>query len=349
MTERAWIMNIDQLRTFVAVADEMSISGAADRLGTTQPVVSRTVKRLEGELHASLFDRLPRGVALSHHGKVLYAEARQILAAHRRMIESFQTLSGDGRTHVRIGAGATWLEERLPSIIADFSRRHPMIRIDALYEPRFQVIESLLLGRVDIALAQFGVEPLPSDDVEYEELLKDRIVVAGRKRHPLAGRLDTPEGFRSLRWAIASSASGEERLRGLCKRFGAPDPAIQVRCHSASSLRGIVRETDLVALLPKFMVDREADGLEMLSTEFGLTLSKGILTPRQGSLSLGARVFRTCLREAFGRGSEKRPERRLTAEDVPRDIAKQGRLPEDGQHAFVEQDQDRPAGRRVSE
>lgn len=300
MIKKAWIMNIDQLRTFVAVADEMSISGAADRLGTTQPVVSRTVKRLEGELHATLFDRLPRGVALSPYGKVLYSEAQQILASHRRAIESIQTLSGDGRTKVRIGAGATWLEERLPSILADFSLERPSIRVDALYVPRFQVIEALLLGRVDIALAQFGVEPLPSDDVEYEELLKDQVVLIGRKGHPSAGRLDDPEAFASLQWAITSSTSGEERLRGLCKRFGAPDPKVHIRCHSASSLLGIVRETDLISILPKFMVDREPNSFEVLSSKFGLTLSKGILTPRKGTLSLGARIFRTHLKEVFG-------------------------------------------------
>lgn len=293
-------MNMDQLRTFVAVADEMSISGAADRLGTTQPVVSRTIKRLEDELNASLFDRLPRGVALSPYGKVLYAEAERILASHRRTLESFQALSGDGRTSVRIGAGATWLEERLPSILAEFTKKQPMLQIDAIYIPRFQVIEALLLGRVDIALAQFGVEPLPSDDVEYEELLKDRVVVLGRKGHPLSGKLDAPEALQSLRWAITPSTTGEERLRGLCKRFGAPNPIVQVRCHSASSLLGIVRDTDLVTLLPDFMATKDgADDFEILSSKFGLTLSKGILTPRQSTLSLGARVFRTHLRESF--------------------------------------------------
>ena len=180
-----------------------------------------------------------------------------------------------------------------------------MIRIDAIYVPRFQVIEALLLGRVDIALAQFGVEPQPSDDVEYEELLKDRLVILGRKGHPLAGKLDRPEAFQSLRWAITPSATGEERLRGLCKRFGAPDPTIQVRCHSASSLLGIIRETDLVALLPDFMAEKDGTGeFEILSRRFGITLSKGILTPRQGSLSLGARIFRTHLREVFSLGSE---------------------------------------------
>ena len=115
MTDRTWQMNFDQLRTFLSVADEMSISGAADRLGTTQPVISRSIKRLESELHATLFDRLPRGVALTVFGKALYSEAQNILASHRRTVETFETLRGVGRTYVRIGAGATCLLYTSPS------------------------------------------------------------------------------------------------------------------------------------------------------------------------------------------------------------------------------------------
>ena len=85
-------MNFDQLRTFLTVADEMSVSGAADRLGTTQPVISRAIKRLEAELHATLFDRLPRGVVLTAFVKVLYREAQNILASHQRTVETFDTL-----------------------------------------------------------------------------------------------------------------------------------------------------------------------------------------------------------------------------------------------------------------
>ena len=184
-------MNFDQLRIFLAVADEMSVSGAADQMGTTQPVISRTIKRLEGELHAQLFDRLPRGVTLTPFGKVLYDEAQIVLAAHQRTIERFRTLKGVGRTQVRIGAGATWLEERLPSFLASFSREHPTVQVDATFIPRSQIIEALLLGRIDIGLAQFSSEPLPADDVEYEELFLDKLCIIGRRGHPLVGKLDS--------------------------------------------------------------------------------------------------------------------------------------------------------------
>lgn len=313
-------MNIDQLRAFLTVADEMSISGAADRMGTTQPVISRTIKRLEAELHAQLFDRLPRGVVLTPYGNVLYAEAQSMLASHRRTVEAIDALKGIGRTRVRIGAGATWLEGRLPSILSSFSSTHPHVRIDAEFVPRFEVIEALLLGRIDIGLAQFGVELFPSDDIEYEELLRDRLVILGRRGHPLTNALATTEDFRSLVWAITPSASGEERLRGLCKRFGVDDPNIHVRCHSTSSLLGIVRDTDFVTLAPEFMARTHGNGdFDVLTNEFRITLSKGILTPRQGTLSLGARLFRTHLRDAF-RVSEEQQEHGQRAKDVAGEI-----------------------------
>lgn len=284
----------------MAVADEMSVSGAANRIGTSQPVISRTIKRLEDEFNAVLFDRLPRGVALSPFGKVLYHQSQTMLASHKRAIEEMRVLRGDGRSAVRIGAGATWLEGRLPGILAEFATAHPEIAVDAEYIPRYQVAEALLLGRIDIGLAQYGVEPLSSDDVAYEELLKDRLIVLGRHGHPLTGRLagagPRPD-YAPIAWAITPSATGEERLRGLCRRYELGEPAIQIRCHSMSNVLQIVRQTDLLTLAPDFFANIAGDsGLEIVSSQVSVTLSKGILTPKNASLSLASRIFRTHLR-----------------------------------------------------
>lgn len=292
-------MNFEQLKIFLAVADEMSVSGAADRIGTSQPVISRTIKRLEGELNAPLFDRLPRGVALTPFGKVLYDEAQNALAAQRRTVEGFRALKGVGRTLVRIGAGATWLEERLPTILASFYEKQPNVDVRAEFYPRAHIVEALLMGKIDVGLAQFGVEPTSNDDIQYEELLSDRLVVIGRKGHPLAGQKTSDELFQSLRWAITPSVGGEERLLGLCKRFGVNEPDVHIRCHSSSSVLRIVRETDLVTLAPMFLADTIGDEFDIISEEFSMWLSKGILTPRRGTLSLGARLFWSHLREQF--------------------------------------------------
>ena len=122
-------------------------------------------------------------------------------------METFDTLRGFGRTYVRIGAGSTWFEERLPEVLSSFSTKQPQVRIDASFIPRFEIIEALLLGHIDIGLAQFGFETLPSDDIEYEELLSDRLVVIGRKGHPLSGKLASAKAFSKLLGNTPSASS----------------------------------------------------------------------------------------------------------------------------------------------
>jgi DNA-binding transcriptional LysR family regulator len=294
-------VNTDQLRVFVVVADEMSVSGAADRLGTSQPVLSRTIKRLETDLNVTLFDRLPRGVALSPFGRVLYRQARAMLELHSRTLEEFRALKGQGRGLVRIGAGATWLEERLPRTIASFVKSRPDMHVEARFIPRYEIVEALLSGKIDLGLTQFGSEHLPADDVSYEELFKDRLTVIARKSHPLRGCLEAaPERLGELSWATTSSAMAKERIDGLLRRYELGPPDIQVTSHSIINVLEIVRNTDLVTLAPEFLVTQsDRSELVLLAPQIWTTLSKGILVPANATMSSSARQFRDHLKSVF--------------------------------------------------
>ena len=74
-------MDVRQLRYFVAIAEEGSLSAAAQRLNVAQPALSQHVIALEGRLEVKLLERSPRGVTLTQPGEVLLAHARSILAA----------------------------------------------------------------------------------------------------------------------------------------------------------------------------------------------------------------------------------------------------------------------------
>ena len=74
-------MSLDQIKTFVVVAEEGSVRKAADKLHISQPPLSRQIARLEDELGHKLFTRQPRGMALSDAGAVFFAHARGILDA----------------------------------------------------------------------------------------------------------------------------------------------------------------------------------------------------------------------------------------------------------------------------
>ena len=80
-------MSLDQLRYFIAVAEEENVTRAARRLHVSQPPRSRSIRDLEGELGATLFTRTPRGVHLLPAGRALLEHARAILAEVDRTLD----------------------------------------------------------------------------------------------------------------------------------------------------------------------------------------------------------------------------------------------------------------------
>ena len=80
-------MDIHQLKTFVAVAREGSITRASELLHLSQPAASAHIKAIEDAVGLALFDRTPRGMSLTHEGRRLLAKAEQTLAAHRDLME----------------------------------------------------------------------------------------------------------------------------------------------------------------------------------------------------------------------------------------------------------------------
>ena len=90
-------MEIHQLKTFVAVAREGSITRASERLYLSQPAVSAHIKAIEDTLGLTLFARTPRGMALTGDGERLLAKAEQTLGAHRELVEEATRIKGRSR------------------------------------------------------------------------------------------------------------------------------------------------------------------------------------------------------------------------------------------------------------
>ena len=97
-------MEIHQLKTFVAVAREGSITRASERLYLSQPAVSAHIKAIEETLGLTLFERTPRGMSVTGDGQRLLVKAELALAAHRKLIGEATRLKGRLTGRLRLGA-----------------------------------------------------------------------------------------------------------------------------------------------------------------------------------------------------------------------------------------------------
>lgn len=140
------------LQSFLAVADEGSLSGAARKLGASQPTLGRQIKQIETQLGVTLFHRQPRGFALTDIGAELLGPARAMQDAAMQV-----SLTAAGRAQntsgtVRITASVFVANFILPPIIAKLRLAHPEISIDLIPN---DASENLLFREADIALRMY--------------------------------------------------------------------------------------------------------------------------------------------------------------------------------------------------
>lgn len=141
-----------QLRTFLAVAQTLSFTRAARRLGVRQSTVSQHVRRLEDATGRQLFTRDTHRVDLTVDGEAMLGFARTILEAHERAATFFTGTRLRGR--LRFGASEDFVLTRLPEILESFRRDHPEVELELTVELSGTLHQRLAAGRLDLVLAK---------------------------------------------------------------------------------------------------------------------------------------------------------------------------------------------------
>ncbi|MFD5322152.1 LysR substrate-binding domain-containing protein [Streptomyces sp. NPDC127098] len=174
---------LEQLRGFVAVAEEGHFGRAADRLRMTQPPLSRQVQKLERALEVELLVRTPRAVLLTAAGRAFLAEARRIL----KLSESAPAAA---RNAARGEAGALTISFTAMAALAvlgpwlrTITGRLPMVELTLVEMVTGDQVDALLAGGVDIGLAR-GVPP--SDVLSVRRVHAESLLLACPRDHPLA-------------------------------------------------------------------------------------------------------------------------------------------------------------------
>lgn len=165
----AILLDVEQLRTFVAIADQRSFTRAGDTVHKTQSAVSMQMKRLEERIGRTLFARDGRGVRLTEDGERLLDYARRIVRLNAECIASFEDEALTGR--VRLGVPDDYAERYLPEILARFSQMHSRAEVTVVCEPSPMLVDRIQDGDLDLAIVTHVERLGPAQVVRIEQLL----------------------------------------------------------------------------------------------------------------------------------------------------------------------------------
>ena len=170
------LLDLDVLRTFVAIAETGSFTTAATAVFRTPSAVSMQIKKLEDILGRSVFSRDARSVALTTDGEMLLGYARRMLAINREAVSKFIIPEISGV--VRIGSPDDYGERILPHVLKRFAQSHPSIAVDVVIDQSANLRRRLDDRQLDLTLVTKSPRN-PADGAEI--LLTEPIVWAGAK------------------------------------------------------------------------------------------------------------------------------------------------------------------------
>jgi len=163
------LLDIDQLRSFIAIAETGSFTKAAEVVNKTQSAVSMQMKRLEERLDRPVFARDGRASKLTEDGQRLLDYARRIVKLNVETIAAFSDAELSGR--VRLGVPDDYADRYLPEIMARFSRAYPSVELSVLCEPSVDLLERLDANEIDLAIVTNCESKRASETFRRERLL----------------------------------------------------------------------------------------------------------------------------------------------------------------------------------
>ena len=244
-------MELRHLSYFVAVAEELSFTRAAERLGIAQSPVSEQIKKLERELGVELFERTTRSVKLTDVGRTFYEEAAALLDASKRAADNAR-LAGSGklgRLALAFTGSATY--ELMPQLVSAYSQRFPNVTLDVRSEMLTPAqVEGLLAGSISVGLLR---PPVSAEGLVVEVLRHEPLIVLLPVTHPLASHVEVDlADLRNqpfISYPSRPPSSVYQAVVAVCKQAGF-DPQVRQEVPETSSLVALVAAGLGVSLAP---------------------------------------------------------------------------------------------------
>ena len=172
--------NLNDLAVFLVACETKNFSQAGRQLHLSQPAISQTINNLEKHFGTKLFHRQGRTVYLTEIGQALRPMAQELVFATRRMEETVSSLQGEVIGEFEIGCSTASGKYLLPSLIARYRRKYPLVRINVLVTSRDSVIKKLVSGEVAIGVSS---RRIAHRDLEYRDFFSDEVILIAPADH----------------------------------------------------------------------------------------------------------------------------------------------------------------------
>jgi DNA-binding transcriptional LysR family regulator len=256
-------MQMRHLECFLAVAEELHFTRAAQRLHLSQPPLSRHIRELEEELGVTLFQRTRRSVALTEAGRAYEQRVHAILSQLDQAREEAQRIQRGEMGTLTIGFVGALTYEFLPGLLRRYRARMPRVHLALRDMVPAEQIDALATGRIDVGFA--GI--LPDDcgpEVTHRVLRRDRMVAALPNGHALAQRkVVSLEALAAEPWVLIerkASPTYDRFIRRLCAAAGFA-PRVEHEAARAQAMLGLVAVGLGVTIVPETIARLPSPGV----------------------------------------------------------------------------------------
>jgi DNA-binding transcriptional LysR family regulator len=248
-------MDLRHFRYFVAVAEELHFSRAAERLSISQPPLSKHIQEIERTLGVVLFERNRRRVELTIAGRLFLDEARLVLAQAERALATGRRIAQGEVGKLGIGFTATAAYTPLfPRAVRAFRQALPDVALSLSYMTTDVILDALMHGKLDLGLIRPSATLRLPDGIDALEIVRDRLMLAVHEGD-IKTRPNTRVPLESLRNANfilrprGRGSSFYEQVYDLCGMAGF-NPRISQAANEAPTVLGLVAAGLGVSILP---------------------------------------------------------------------------------------------------
>lgn len=245
-------MNLQQLEYFKTVAETENFTKASKLLLVTQPALSKSIAKLEGELKVPLFEKSGRNVKLTRFGKLFLVHAERALVEIEKGIKELDEMVSDTTGTVSISSTSRVGAYFMNFIISDFLNDNPNVKFQFNQQSVTEIIEDLKKGKIDIGFYDNHTEPIWDINIESIPIKKQEYILIVPKNHKLAGRGEVSLKELENESFIAFCEDSKERILSCTDALGyTPKISIQPKgANIGSVIEGLVSAGAGISVVP---------------------------------------------------------------------------------------------------